>query len=125
MARSDRAAFLGVLTEAERELQRLMAEIAHDVGDLVLRAAGPDGMVPVERIAELQKAAGQVVDAAFLGAGREPFNERNEPMAAYPRILAKGQLAMIDLALERQARLLEQHLPGDLLTALASRKVQR
>ena len=125
MAQSDRSQFLGVLVEAEKEMAALLAGLAHDVGDLVLRESGPDGKVPLQRLGELQRKAREVVDAAFIGPARQPFDERHQPLAPYARIVANGQGKMIDLALERAARIVEARLPEDLQARLFALQVKR
>lgn len=125
MARSDLAAFLGTLARTDRDLARLMGEIAHDVADVVLREAGPDGKVAVERLGEVQRQAQAVVDAAFIGPARQPFDEKNQPMSPFARIIAGGQGRMIDLALERTAAILDRGLPDDVRAQLAARQVRR
>jgi len=126
MARSDKAAFLGTLDRAEQEMTALFDRLAGDVGDLVLRAAGPDGTVPVERLPALRAQMGRLVDAAFLGGpDRRPFTEvGNQPLAPFPEIISRGQMAMIDLALARAAKELDR-LPADVRERLARREVRR
>lgn len=124
MARSDRAAFLGVLRQAEGELTALFEGLATEVGNLVLRAQDPDGSVPLERLPELRAQVARLVDARFVGAGREPFDERNGPESPYAQIISDGQWAMVELALEREARILDRYLPEDLRQALAARRVR-
>ena len=119
MARTDRSAFLGVLRDAEREMDVLFRQLAADVGRMVVAAAGPDGMVPEVRIQDLQRQAGRRVDALFVGSLRQPFGEGHEPMAPYPRLISDGQKAMIDIALAREAAILERHLPPELARRLA------
>jgi hypothetical protein len=126
MAKTDLAAFLGTLQQAEDEMTALFDKLAHDVGDLVLRAAGPDGKVPVERLPQLRAQVGRLVDAAFLGGpDRRPFSEEgNTPLAPFPAIISRGQLAMIDRALDRTAKSLDR-LPGDVRQQLQQRQVTR
>ena len=120
MSRSERE-FLRVLAQAEGEMNTLFAQLAHDVGDVVLRSAGPDGVVPVERLREVQAAARRLVDQALLGPAGRPFSDSNDPQSAYARAIANGQIAMIDQVLERQARLLDRHLPADVRDGLRER----
>lgn len=126
MAKTDRAAFLQVLREAEGEMTTIFGQLATELGQLVLKAQGPDGTVPVERLQQIQEQAGRLVEAKFLGGPqRRPFDDRNEPQAEYPRILAAGQRAMIDLALNRSATILNRYLPEDLQRRLSSLPIKR
>jgi len=119
------AALARELERAETEMNRLFEGLAHDVGDLVLRMAGPDGKVPLERLPDLLRAVRPVVDSVFIGGRRaEPFDERNEPLAPFPVVIARGQRAMIDAALEEQVTLLNRYLPEDVRHALALRPVK-
>lgn len=121
MAKTDRAAFAGTLAEAEREMDALFEGLARDVGNLVLRAQGPEGTVPVERLPELQRQARRLVDAAFVGPAGQPFSDAHEPLAPYPAVIAAGQWAMIDLALARTTAILSRHLPEDVRAQWARR----
>ena len=124
MAKSDRAAFLGVVRQTEAELGAVMAKLAHDAGDIVLRAAGPDGTIPIERLEGVQRQARMIVDAAFIGPVGQPFGEGNEGMAPYPRIIETGQRAMLELALERTGRILDERLPQDVQAVLSAQTFQ-
>lgn len=123
MARTDKAAFAAIHREAEEMMDTLFQQLAADVGNLVLRAQGPEGTVPVERLPELQRQAARLVDAAFLGAGGKPFDDANRPLAPYPRIVAEGQIAMIDLAQARTAATLDRLMPEEVRARLAARSV--
>ena len=125
MAKTDRAAFRGVLRGAEDEMNVLFGQLATDIGQRVIRAQGPDGTVPVESLQRIQQEAGRMVDAVFVGSQRMPFDEQNEPLAPFPRIIAHGQKAMIDLALRRSAAILDRQLPEDLQRRLSSLRVRR
>ena len=104
-------------------MDELFQQLARDIGDLVLRAQGADGKVPIQRLRDLQREAGRLVDAAFVGYARQPFDDNNEPQAAYSRIIAEGQKAMIDLALERTAAILDKHMPADVRIAMEAKEV--
>ena len=81
--------------------------------------------MPVEHLQRIQQEAERLVEAAFLGPQRRPFDERNEPQAPFPKIIADGQKAMIDLALGRSAAILDRYLPEDLQRRLSSLRVRR
>lgn len=121
MAKTDKAAFLGELRAAEKEMDRVFGQLARDIGQVVLRNAGPDGTVPVERLPEVQRQARQLVDRVFVGPSGQAFDDRQQPQADYPRIIAEGQLAMIDQALARQAAILDRVLPEDVRQAMVAR----
>ena len=125
MAKSDKAAFLGELARAEDEMTALFDGLARDVGDLVIRAAGADGTVPVEKLPAIRAQMGRLVDAAFLGGpDRRPFSEvGNQPLAPFPAIISRGQLAMIDQALAKATRGLDR-LPADVRERLRQRAVR-
>jgi hypothetical protein len=112
------------MARAEAELQALFAGLAHDLGEVVLRAAGPDGIIPTERLGEVQRGAEALVDATFLGQSRKPFDDTpsgRRPLSPYAKIVAEGQVRMIDLQLERQARLLDRVMPADIREGLRAR----
>lgn len=96
------------LRDLERELDALFLKLARDIGLVVLRAAGPDGKVPVERLGQVQAESRRLVDAVFVGPNGRPFGEGNEPLAGYPRVIAEGQLAMIDMVLAEQERVMKR-----------------
>lgn len=124
MARSDRSRFLRQMIDSEAEMDALFQTLAEDIGNLVLRAQDADGTVPISKLAGLQKRAGRLVDEVFLNERGRPFSdEDNEPLAPFPRIIAEGQRAMIELALERAATILDKHLPEDLRLKLGTREV--
>lgn len=113
--------FIAVLAKAETDMNAVFDPLAKQVGDLVLRSAGQDGKVPVERLRDVQAAAHRLVDEAILGPQNRPFDDGNQPLSGYARAIATGQLAMIDLALERQAKLLDRLMPADVRDALRER----
>lgn len=124
MATSDRNRFLGNLMLSEAGLTRMLAELAHNVGDLVLRMAGPDGTVPVERLGSLQKAAEGLVDLMFIGQGGNPFDQAGMPASRFAGLIGDGQLAMVDLALERTGSILDARLPADVKQGLVTQPVK-
>jgi hypothetical protein len=113
--------FLAVLRQAETDMNGVFEPLAHQVGDVVLRSAGEDGKVPVERLRDVQAAAHRLVDAAILGPQNKAFDDGNKPLSGYARAISDGQLGMIDLALERQAKLLDRLLPADVRDGLRER----
>ena len=126
MAKTDRAAFKRALRDAEDQMTALFGQLATDIGQMVMRAQGPDGTVPVELLQQIQREAGRMVEAVFLSAAsRRPFDDQNEPLAPYPGIIADGQRTMIELALSRQAKILDRHLPEDLQRRISSLRLKR
>ena len=121
MAKTDRAAFLGELRGAEAQMTSIFDQLATDIGQVVLRAAGPEGTVPVERLADVQRQAHALVDAVFVGPGGKGFDERNQPLSPYARVISEGQLAMIDQAFARQAAILQRTMPEDVRLGMAAR----
>lgn len=117
-------AFLRILAQGEREMNDVFGSLAHDIGDIVLRSAGPDGTIPIERLASIQAASRQVVDAAILGPGGRPFDEQNRAQSRYAEVIQRGQERMIDLELGRQAKMLGRLLPGDVRDGLRARWLQ-
>jgi len=71
--RTGRPAMLRQLVKSEREMDSLFDRLAHDVGDLVLRAQGADGTVPLQALQQLRVETARLVGRAFLGA--EPTTE--------------------------------------------------
>ena len=119
MARSRRGRPRGVaptmrrnLRDVEKEMDVLFQELARDIGQVVLRAAGPDGTVPVERLGAVQAQARRLVDGVFVGPNGRPFGEDNEPLAPFPQVVAEGQLAMIDMVLAKQERIMRKAEEG-------------
>ena len=121
MARTDRAAFLAELRAAEKQMTTIFDQLATDIGQVVLRAAGPEGTVPVERLADVQRQAHALVDAVFVGPGGKGFDEAHQPLSPYARIISEGQLGMIDLALAREATILQRLMPQDVQQGMAAR----
>lgn len=124
VARTDRAAFLGELRDAEAEMTTIFDQLATKVGQVVLRAAGPEGTVPVERLADVQRQAHELVDAVFLGPGGKAFDEApgaHRPLSPYARVISEGQYAMIDLALARGGAILRRTMPEDVRRGMAAR----
>ena len=125
MAKTDRQVFFRQLVSSEKQMDALFQALAVEIGNTVLRAQGADGKVPIQALPRLQKQAGAMVRAQFLGANGQAFDENNEPLAPFPRIIAEGQRAMVDVALERAAAILDKALPEDLRLAMAAREVVR
>ena len=121
MAKSDLAVFRRQLIDSERVMDALFQQLAEDVGNLVFRAQGLDGTVPIEALPRLQKESGKLVRAQFLDASGRGFDDNNEPLAPFPKVIAEGQKAMIDVALERTATILDKALPEDLRLRMAAR----
>ena len=113
--------FVAVLREAERAMNAVFEPLAKQVADVMLRSQAPDGKVPIERLRDVQAAAHRLVDAAILGPQNRPFDDGNQPLSGYARAISDGQLAMIDLALERQAKLLDRLMPADVRDGLRER----
>ena len=125
MAMTDQAAFRRQLIDSERQMDVLFRQLAVDIGNLVFRAQNHDGTVPIEALPRLQMEAAREVQARFLGTGDKAFDDNNEPLAAFPRIIADGQKAMIKIALERMATILDKALPEDVRRGLAAREIKR
>lgn len=123
MAKGDRAAFLRQMVTSEKQMDGLFQQLAVDIGNLVLRAQASEGTVPIQALPRLQREAAGMVMARFLGADARPFDDDNEPLAEFPRIVSEGQRAMIELALEGTAAILDKVLPEDLRRELAAREV--
>jgi len=125
MAATDRARFLRQMIDSEAEMDALFQTLAEDIGNLVFRAQNPDGTVPSERLAQIQKQAGRMVRAQFLDGSGQAFDENNEPLASFPRIIAEGQKAMVELALDRTVRILDKYLPEDIANQLRIREIKQ
>jgi len=104
-------------------MDEVFGGLARDLGAMVMGMAEADGKVPVARLPEVQRRARAMVDAAFLGAGGRPYDDQHKPLAPFPRVLSQGQVAMIDLALKRTAKILDDKMPEDVRRALAMRGV--
>ena len=119
---TDKARFERILADAEREMDTLFGQLATEIGQIVLGAAGDDGTVPVERLQGVLEQVNAAVDRVFLGgAAQRPYGERNEPLAPFPRIISRGQYAQIDLVLERHVRILDKLLPADVRDGITRR----
>ena len=125
MARTDRQVFLRQLIDSEQQMDTLFQALAEDVGNLVLRAQGDDGKVPIQALPRLQRQAGAMVRARFLDASGRGFGDDNEPLAPFPTIVAEGQRAMVEVSLERTATILDKALPEDLRLRMAGREVAK
>jgi len=123
VAKTDLAAFRRQLIDSEHEMDALFQQLAEDIGNAVFRAQNPDGTVPIERLTQVQKEAARMVRLRFLDASGRGFDDDNEPLAPFPRIVADGQRNMIEVALERVATILDKALPEDLRVAMAARMV--
>jgi len=123
MAKTDLAAFRRQLLDSEAEMDALFQDLAVEIGNMVLRAQNPDGTVPISALPGLQRQAEAAVRRRFLNREGRAFGENNEPLAPFPQIVADGQKAMIRLALERTAAILDKSLPEDLRAALTGREV--
>jgi len=125
MTKADRRAFLRQLVESEKEMDALFRELAVEIGNAVLRAQGSDGKVPLQALPQLQRQAELMVKARFLDSSGRGFDDANEPLAPFPRIVAEGQRAMVRQALEETAKILDKMLPEDLRQALAMREIKQ
>ena len=125
MARSDRSRFLRQLIDSEHQMDTLFQQLAEDIGNLVFRAQDSDGTVPIQALPRLQKEAARMVRTRFLDADGKGFDERHEPRAQFPAIISEGQRAMIELALDRTARILDKYLPEDLANQLRTREIKQ
>jgi len=113
MAETDRARFNRVLNEAEAAMDAMFADMARELGALVMRSAGQDGTVPVEQLIQVQRQARAIVDRYFVQGQSGGFDEEGRPLTPYARIIADGQNAMIDIAFEREAAIYRDKLPED------------
>ncbi len=125
MATAEQRALRSALRTAEGEMTALFDGLAREIGQVVMRAAGPDGTVPEERLGQVQAEARRLVSRAIVGDSRLPFDEENRPRSAYARIIERGQMALIDFALEQEAALLRRWLPEDVRAGLARMWGQR
>jgi hypothetical protein len=122
VAQTDKSAFLGILRQAEDGMDEVFGGLARDLGAMVMGMAAADGKVPVERLPEVQRRARQMVDRVFLGDGGRGFDDiDHKPLAPFPRVISEAQWAMIDLALQRTAKILDDRMPEDVRRALAMR----
>ena len=125
MAQTDRARFLRQMIESERAMDDLFQALALDIGNAVLRGAqDADGIVPIQVLPQLQREAARMVRARFLGVDGQAFDENNEPLAEFPRVIAEGQRAMIEVALERAAAILDRYLPEDIANKFRVREIK-
>ena len=109
--------------DSEAEMDALFQDLAVEIGNMVLRAQNPDGTVPISALPGLQRQAEAAVRRRFLNREGRAFDDRNEPLAPFPQIVADGQKAMIRLALERMVAILDKALPEDLRIRLAAREI--
>lgn len=127
MARNHWQQHLAVMREADRDMTALFDQLAGQVATLVLREAGPDGMVPRTRLRAIQEAAGQAVHALFLGRSRTgqpaPFDVvmgRVVPLSPYVTVLWGAVERATRVAVDQQAQIMRKALAGapDVLLAL-------
>ena len=84
-------------------MDELFDGLAEELGRSLMAMAGPGGQIPEEALPELKRRVDAAVTRRMLGVGSRPFNDAGQAMAEYPRILQRGMLAEIDLALLRSA----------------------
>lgn len=121
MATREEVAFRRVLRDIERQMTAMFDELAGQVGQVILRYAGEDGKVPVERLQDVQREANRLVDAMMLGPGGRGFDEQNQPLSRYAQVIQDGQVRMLNLALERLGATMARYIPEDLLRELGRR----
>lgn len=125
MATTDKARFQAILRDAETEMDTLFGQLATEIGQIVLNAAGDDGTVPPARLQDVLGQAERAVDRVFLGGGAgKPFGEQNEPLSPFAKLIADGQKAQIEVALERHASILDRYLPVDVADGITRRWMQ-
>lgn len=125
MATTDKARGRAILREAEQGMDTLFGQLATEIGQIVLAAAGDDGVVPPARLQGVLQQAERAVDRVFLGVGAgKPFSEQNEPLSPFAKLISVGQKAQIEVALERTARILDQFMPADVADAITRRWMQ-
>lgn len=128
MAVSYRARFLGVMRANERRMAALFGELSAGIAADVTRRAGPDGTVSRTATLEIQRSAGERVNAFFLATNRRGERAAFEllpdgtllPLSPYLRALWRAITEATRLPVEQHAGLISRRLPPDLMARLRS-----
>lgn len=132
MARTHWQRFLAAMREHERAQTEAFASLASRLGDLLLREALGDGIVPLTRRRPVREAAERMVTAHFLGGARDrslaPFEVvlgRVVPLSPYATVLFASIADVTRIAVDQHATILERALADapDVLIALRNASV--
>ncbi len=110
----------GAQVQVREDVRRIFLDASGRIGTVLMRAAGPDGIIPRSRRQMVQREAGEIVLRLFVGRdGRSAFAANGvTALAPYPLALNVA-LARVQAGVVRiQGEWLEKHAPPDVLAWL-------
>lgn len=103
----------------DRRLAAEHRQLAQTIAALVLRASGPDGMIPnrrAVRVALSEAIWTQVVKPFYIGRGDNPLRG-DAPQSPYARLLYDGVVGATRIQVERQVALVRRVVKDDIVLA--------
>lgn len=105
----------------ERDLKAGLRQVSDQIGGIILRGAGADGIISPREETQIVRPVGEAVQRFFVGSdNRSPYaSDGVTPLATYPEILNKWIVYVSAQAVYRQRDWLKRNVPEDLFTWLA------
>lgn len=116
---SSKTAYFATLRDAQRQLRALYGDLAQRIGGVIVRYAGEDGKIPLERGRDMRVDVAGLVDDFYTGTlpgkrGRFPFGEDGvTPLAPYPRLLNLLIAQAVRGAVEPHTKYMQKIVPQD------------
>lgn len=113
-------------TGFKRDIKALFASIVDDLRGILLRAAEPDGTIPLSRLNRVQAASAEIILRLFVGAdGRNAFADDGvSPLSPYARILNKWYVYVVVAQVMAAHKWLKKTLPEDVFAYLQTGSVR-
>ena len=113
-------------TGFKRDIKALFASIVDDLRGILLRAAEPDGTIPVSRLNRVQAASAEIIMRLFVGPdGRNAFADDGvSPLSPYARILNKWYVYVVVAQVMAAHKWLKKTLPEDVFAYLQTGSVR-
>lgn len=113
-------ALYSALAGLQEDMEVLFQSLLDQIVGVLARYADANGVIPPQRIRDVQRDAGRLVDATFVGSdGRSPYAPDGiTPLAPYPRTLNYWLVAVTIAVVEPHERQLRRSLPVEVFAWL-------
>ena len=102
----------------------ILRPAAQQIGDVLRRSAGADGIIDPKREREVLTATGRIIDRVFVGSdGRHAYAENEAtPLSPYATLINTWVASVTVKAVRNQQRWMKSHVPEDVYNWLSRSK---
>lgn len=110
----------GAQAQVRDDVKRIFLDASGRIGTVLVRNAGPDGVIPRRRRQDVQREAGEIVSRLFVGRdGRSAFaSDGVTALAPYPLALNLALANVQAGAVRIQGEWMQRHVPAEVLAWL-------